>query len=93
MFGDKKTYKTKISANFIYKNRKFDIEHRKIINKKEYMCLIYAELNHTTLNKTRRLTKWKDLSILENLYLLNFNFSNLILVVNSFTILIAPELL
>lgn len=75
MFVDKKTYKTKTSANCIYKNRKFDIEHSKISNKKEHMCIVYAELNHTTLNKTRRLTKQKDLSILENLYLLNFNFS------------------
>jgi len=52
------------------------------------MCLVYAELNYTTLNKTRRLTKQEDLSILEYLYLLNFDFSNLILVVNSFTKLI-----
>jgi len=57
------------------------------------MCLVCAELNHTAFNKTRRLTKQEDLSILENLHLLNFNFSNLVLVVNSFTKLIAPELL
>jgi hypothetical protein len=42
------------------------------------MCLVCAELNHTTLNKTGRLTKQEDLSVLEYLYLLNFNFSNLI---------------
>jgi len=91
--GDKKTYKTKTSANFIYKNRKFGIKYRKISNKKEHLCLICAELNRTTLNKTRRLIKQKDISILENLYLLNFNFINLVLVVNSFTKLIAPEFL
>jgi hypothetical protein len=45
IFGDKKTYKTKTSANFIYKNRKSDIEHRKISNKKEHTCLVCAELN------------------------------------------------
>lgn len=31
----------------------------KVSNKKEHMCLIYAELNHTTVNKTRRLTNRK----------------------------------